>query len=337
MPTIREVALRAGVSVGTVSNVLSGAVPVSKQLKDRVLRVIQELNYQPNHLARSLKIRRTSMIGMVIGDITDPATPQMLRGAEDAAWLQNYLLVALNSDRQWERERRIVTALRTHRVDGILLAMSTGPSEDHIRAVHDAGIPIVCLERESSGLGLDCVVAGHSDGARDCVKHLASLGHRSIGWIPGADCDAARARLEGYRQGLQDAGLDYDDTLVSAVPRQLDRDPLPTAIVAPDVNLAAALLRTLEQRNRRCPEDVALATFGDSWFCEALNPMLTAVAQPSYEMGFRAMEVLIQRIQDPARRRMKIVVETRLHMRESSGSLHSLGFAAGVRQSASAE
>jgi DNA-binding LacI/PurR family transcriptional regulator len=335
VPTIREVALHAGVSVGTVSNVLGGSVPVSKRLRERVLRVIAELNYQPNHLARSLKIRRTGMVGMVIGDVTDQASPQMLRGAEDAAWLQNYVLVALNADRQWERERQIVTALRTHRVDGILLATPPGTEEEHIRAVRDAGIPIVCLEREIPGLGLDCVVARHFEGARECVKHLASFGHRSIGWIPGAECDATRERFDGYRRGLQDAGLGFDETLVAPVPRLLARDPRPTAIVAPDVRLAAALLRTLDQRDLRCPRDIAVATFGDSWLCEALSPMLTAVAQPSYEMGFRAMELLIQRIHEPERRRTKIVVETTLHMRESSGALHSFGLAAELRESAS--
>jgi DNA-binding LacI/PurR family transcriptional regulator len=227
-----------------------------------------------------------------------------------------------------------VTALRTHRVDGILLTSSAGTQEEHIRAVRDAGIPIVCLEREIPGLGLDCVVARHFEGARDCVKHLASLGHRSIGWIPGPECDAARERLEGYHQGLQDAGLEFDSTLVSPVPGLLALDPRPTAIVAPDVRLAAALLRTLEQRNLRCPQDVALATFGDCWFCEALNPMLTAVAEPSYEMGFRAMELLIQRIKEPARRRTKIVVETTLHLRESSGVLHPFGLSAGAQDNA---
>jgi LacI family transcriptional regulator len=134
---------------------------------------------------------------------------------------------------------------------------------------------------------------------------------------------------------LRDAGLEFEDTLASPVERLLARDPLPTAMIAPDVRLAAALLRTLDQRNLRCPHDVALATFGDSWFCEAISPMLTAVAEPCYEMGFRAMELLIQRIHEPDRRRTKIVVETTLHMRESSGVLHPFGLSAGAQRRAS--
>jgi LacI family transcriptional regulator len=331
VPTIREVAFRAGVSVGTVSNVLGGTVPVSNRRRDRVLRVMQEMNYQPNHLARSLKIRHTKMIGMVIRDITDPVSAQMLRGAEDAAWLKDYLLVTLNSDQQWERERQIVTALRTHRVDGILLTASAGPCKNHIRDVRDAGIPTVCLDREIPGLGLDCVVAGHFEGARECVKHLASLGHQEIGWISGTDADVAQERFAGYIQGLQDAGLEFDQTLAAGAQSPLDdgyhpasqllaRDPRATAILTADARLAAALLRALDQCNLRCPQDVAVATFDDSWLSEALRPSLTAVAQPSYAMGFQATELLIQRIHDPSRSPSKMMIETSLHIRESSGA-----------------
>jgi LacI family transcriptional regulator len=296
--------------------VLSGVVPVSKQLRDRVLKAVQELDFQPNHLARSLKIRQTKMIGMVIRDITDPVSPQMVRGAEDAAWKQGYLLVTLNSDNQWERERQIVTALRTHRVDGILLAMSAAPGDEHIRAVRDAGIPVVCLEREIPGLDLDCVLAGHFEGARHCVRHLASLGHRRIAWVSTMEGE----RFDGYRQGLRDGGLEFDRTLAAAIPQLLARDPRPTAILAADVQLALALVDALHHRNLDCPQDIAVATFDDSRFSEAIRPRLTAVAQPSYEMGLKAMELLIQRIQDPARPRTRLTVETSLHIRESTAA-----------------
>lgn len=319
MPTIREVALRAGVSVGTVSNVLGGTVRVSKRLRDRVLQAIEEMNYQPNHLARSLKIRETRMIGMVIRDITDPLSPDVLRGAEDAAWQHNYLLVTLNSNDQWKRERQILTALRTHRVDGILLSMSASPEDDYIRAVRDAGVPIVCLQSDTPALGLDCVVAGHFDGARECVRHLASLGHRWIGWVAPIDSDPqSQERFEGYRQGLHDAGLKFDEALVSRAGLQLlSRSPRPTAILTPDAVVAMTLQRAFDGI-LRCPQDVAIATFDDSRLCEMLQPRLTAVEQASHQMGLRAVELLIARIQDPGRPPVKEVVATNLRIRESS-------------------
>lgn len=330
MATIREVATRAGVSVGTVSNVLSGAVPVSNRLRDRVLAVVKDLDYQPNHLAQSLKSRHTRMIGMVLRDITDPLFPQMMRGAKDAAWAQNYLLVMLDSDEKIEREQQILVALRTRRVDGILLA-PTGADENHIRAVRDAGVPIVCLEREPPGLGLDCVLADNFKGARECVLHLVSSGNRSIAFLhSGAADPVAQERLAGYRQAMQDSGLASGLTVEAATRSHMDegyragaalltRNPRPDAIVAADAMLAAGLLRALRDLGLHCPEHVAIAAFDDPFCCDVLRPRLTAVAQPSYQMGAKAMEVLLNRMQEPQRRRSRVTLDTILHIRESSG------------------
>jgi DNA-binding LacI/PurR family transcriptional regulator len=127
-------------------------------------------------------------------------------------------------------------------------------------------------------------------------------------------------RFDGYRQGLRDGGLEFDQTLASAIPQLLARDPRPTAILAADVLLALALVDALHHRNLDCPQDIAVATFDDSRFSEAIRPRLTAVAQPSYEMGLKAMELLIQRIQDAARPRTRLTVETSLHIRESTAA-----------------
>jgi LacI family transcriptional regulator len=314
--TIREVAQRAGVSVGTVSNVLTGAVPVSERLRQRVLQVIQELDYQPNHLARSLKVKQTQMIGMVIRNVADPVFPQMLRGAEDAAWLQNYLLVLLNSDEQADREQQILRALHTRRVDGILLTANLGSEVGHVRAVRDAGIPIVSLENEMPGLDLDCVTADHLNGAKDCVRHLAERGHRSIGWVhSGLGELAAAQRFEGYRLGLSDADLEFDETLVARAESAgalLARNPRPTALV-----LADALAAPKIQRNA----DLAIATFDHPRFCAALD-LVTAV-QPSYDMGFKAMELLIQRIHDPARARAAVALPCTLQIPPASEAASS--------------
>ncbi|HTS74753.1 MAG TPA: LacI family DNA-binding transcriptional regulator [Bryobacteraceae bacterium] len=329
MATIREVAARARVSVGTVSNVLSGAVPVSKRLRERVLAVVQELDYQPNQLAQSLKSRQTKMIGMVIRDITHPLFAPMMRGAQDAAWLQNYLLVMLDSDRQLEREQQILAALRTRRVDGILLA-ATGIEQAHVRAICEAGIPVVCLERELPGLGIDCVIADHFEGARKCVAHLAACGNRSIAFLHGDTSDwIERERFGGYRQGLEDAGVEFDQSLQAgdhsgsdegyrAAAALLDRRPRPAAILAADATVAAGLLRAVRDRGLRCPHDITIAAFDDPFSCDVLRPRITAVSQPSYHMGSKAMEILLKRIQDPDRRRSTVTLETELHVRESS-------------------
>ena len=129
MPTIKEVARRAKVSVGTVSNVISGTSAVSTELRDRVQRVIGELNYHPNHFARSLKSRRSNTLAIVISDITNPFFPLVVRGAEDAASKRGYLLTIFNTDDQLARERQIFSVLRMRRVDGVLVVVSSESGE----------------------------------------------------------------------------------------------------------------------------------------------------------------------------------------------------------------
>jgi LacI family transcriptional regulator len=330
MATIKEVARRAKVSVGTVSNVLSGSVPVSQALRDRVLQVIRELDYHPNHVARSLKIRQTKMLGMVVSDITNPFFPLMVRGAEDAAWEHHYMLLTFNCDDQVSRERQVLTALRTRRVDGILLvAASTEGDISHIRAAVDSGIPIVCLDRTIEGLPLDAVTVDNVAGAQECVAHLIASGHRRIGVLTGSlNLQIARDRLEGYRRALEEAGIGYNADLVAEghfraeggfeAARRLLREQRPSAVFSSNAMMSLGLLRALTECRLRCPQDVAVATFDDPSFSEALRPQLTAVAQPSYELGYKGTELLLRRIAEPARRRSHLTLKTELRVRESS-------------------
>jgi DNA-binding LacI/PurR family transcriptional regulator len=310
--------------------VLSGTVPVSKRLKERVLDIIHQLDYHPNHVARSLKINRTKLMGMVIGDLGDPLSPPLVRGAEDAAWRENYLLITLNSGDKVERERELLSALRSRRVDGILLVAANDRDAKHIRALKASGIPIVCLDRELQGLGLDCVVVDNVAAARECVAHLIAAGHRRVGILNGTlDVPIARERMAGYREALTSAGLSFDESLTestgfdavqgyAAGRKLLDHPRPPTAIFAAAFTLAIGLLQAIRDANLRCPEDVAIAVFDDPQYSEIARPALTAVRQPLYEMGRAGVELLLKRIEEPHRRRTRMVFKTAFQIRESS-------------------
>lgn len=330
MATIKEVARRAKVSVGTVSNVLSGAVPVSEALRERVMSVIRDLDYHPNHVARSLKIRQTKMLGMVVSDLTNPFFPQVVRGAEDAAWKNHYMLLTFNCDDQVERERQVFSALRTRRVDGILLvAASTAGDLSHIRSAVEAGIPVVCLDRALDEIPLDAVTVDNTGGSKLAVEHLIRAGHRRIGIITGSlHLQIAQDRLEGYRQALDGAGIAHSPDLIADGHFRLEAgreaalkllDQRPTAVFASNAMMALGLMRALDERGLRCPDDVAVVTFDDPVFSEALRPTLTAVAQPSYELGLRGAELLLSRIGDPQMARTHLVLNGELRVRESSG------------------
>lgn len=329
--TIKEVARQAGVSVGTVSNVISGTVGVSKLLRERVLQAARELDYHPNHVARSLKIRQTNMLGMVISDITNPFFPQLVRGAEDAAWRHNYVLMTFNSDDQPERERQIFSVLRKRNVDGMLLVLAADEGElPHVRQTA-AVTPIVCLDRTPRGVEFDSVTVDNAGGARACVAHLIERGHRRIGILTGAlSLETGRERLRGYKEALEEAGIPPDPALIRCCDFRLEagcregrslleQTPRPTAVFGCNGVMTLGLLQALGDLNLRCPEDVAVATFDDLPLLGSIRPRLTAVAQPSYDIGFQGAGMLIRRIQgEPGP--LKLTLPTRLIVRESSAA-----------------
>ncbi len=309
MSTIKEVADRAGVSIGTASNVISGNHPVGKARMARVLAAIKELDYHPNEVARSLKVKQTRMLGMVLPDITNPFFSDLIRGAEDAALERGYLLLTANTDEQVEREKRFVAALRSRRVDGILLAATASKSETHLKSVVAAGVPIVCLDRMAPGLALDAVLADNVRGTQECVRHLIRAGHTKIAIITGSlELEIARERLGGYRAALDEAGVpcpndwvmegDFREEAGYRLGKELLlRRERPSAIFACNGVMTLGLLMALDELGVKCPDEIALATFDDLPFAHSFHPHLTAVAQPANAIGYQGTTLLIDRVE----------------------------------------
>jgi len=333
MATMKEIAKRAGVSIGTVSNVIAGRIAVSSRRRGRVLAAIEALKYQPNHVARSLKLRTTRMLGMVISDITNPFFPQLVRGAEDVALKHGYLLITLNTDDHVEREKEALSVLQERRVDGVLLVVAPNPSKDtHIQAIVGSDIPIVCLDRIPEGMNVDSVAVDNVEGSRAAVQHLISLGHRRIAIITGPrGLRTAAERLQGYRQAMHEAGIPiYSEMIVEGNFRaesgyQRGRELLaggsrPTSLFVCNSMMTLGLIKALAELGLECPRDIAVVTFDDLPMGEYFRPRLTVVAQPAYSIGYRGAELLIQRIEkkrlDPSV--VKIRLSTDLIIRESS-------------------
>lgn len=332
MPTIIEVAKRARVSTATVSNVIRETRRVSPALQERVRKAIRELDYYPNEIARSLKVKQTRMLGMVLPDITNPFFPEIIRGAEDAAFERGYFLVTANTDEQIGRERRIVSALRSYRVDGILLASAPGNDTSHIRSTIQAGIAIVCLDRTMPGVNTDAVLLDNVGGARESVRHLIQSGHKRIAIITGPlKLQTGKERLQGYKQALRDADIAVDPELVlegnfrEESGYRLSTELLrrcsskPSAILVCNGVMTLGVLRAFEELGVRCPEDIALATFDNLAMDRSFHPFLTAVVQPSYEMGARAATILMDRIEGKlATNPFTVRIAPTLVIRESS-------------------
>jgi len=335
MSTIVEVAKRARVSTATVSNVIRGTRKVSEERAARVQAAIRDLNYFPNEIARSLKVRQTRMLAMVLPDITNPFFPEIIRGAEDAAFARGYFLLTANTDEQPGRERRIVAALRSYRVDGILLATSQGSQDQdtsHLAGMVDAGVCVVCLDRAVPSVSTDAVLLDNVGGARECVRHLIKQGHRRIAIITGAmHLQTGYERLQGYKLALEDAGMALDANLIlegdfrfesgrRLTEQILQQKERATAIFVCNGVMAVGVLKAFEDRHIDCPADIALATFDDVSLDHAYHAHVTAVVQPSYEMGSRAASILMDRIEGKLGKEHSVVrITPKLVLRESSG------------------
>jgi LacI family transcriptional regulator len=332
--TIKEVASKARVSVGTVSNVLNGSTTVAKEIRERVLAVMRSLDYQPNFNARSLKGRYTKLIGMVVSDITNPFFSHVIRGAEDFASHHGFLLVVVNTDDEVEKERRVLSVLRSRQVDGIAIVLASHRKQGsrHIRQAISSGVHVVCLDRVPVGEDIDSVAVDNVGGAFDCVQHLIAVGHRRIAILTGGlDIQTGGDRLRGYEQALRGAGIKIDpslirngdfrfDTAYRASLELLASYPRPTAVFASNGTMAFGLMRAIAEMGMECPKDIAVATFDDLPIYGAFRPHLTSVVQPAYEIGKRGIELLVKRINkelvDP--KAISIRLPLKLAVRESS-------------------
>jgi LacI family transcriptional regulator len=310
MVTLKEVAKRAGVSIATVSNVLHGSVPVSEERRKRVLKVIQELDYHPNLIARSLKSKHSRMIGLVIPDICNPFFPQLARGAEDAAWECGYSLVIFNTDDQVQRELQALDTLRSRRIDGVLLVTGVGGgASDGAKKMRDAEIPIVALDRKLSGFDCDSVMVDNRAGARECVRSMIQAGHKRIAIICGpSSIQNARERLQGYKEALRAAGLKEDSSLIRygdyrnesgyrCALELLKRDRAPDAIFASNGTMAQGVLEAIAEVGAELPGKFALGNFDDLRNTESVKLPIFSVSQPVYQIGYSGSKLLIGRLE----------------------------------------
>ena len=310
MSTIKEVASLAGVSVGTVSHVITKSVPVSTALRKKVDAAIKRLDFHPNHVARSLKTNKTRTLGIVVPDMTISFFPQLIRGAETAAQQQGYSLIAANSYESVDRQRDLLALFRSQQVEGILLVIAAGKTPlAQISKLVDAGVPIVTLDRTPDRLGVDSVSVQNTAAAEMGARHLLAMGYRRIALATGPlTLRNERRRLQGYKNALQQTGIAFDDSLVwqgnlrQEDVAQLCRDrlkngaPKPDAIFSTNGPTGLGVLRALQLSKMSTPKNIAFLTFDELTATDLFSPAITTIVQPAAAIGRRASEILLQRI-----------------------------------------
>ncbi|MFC5450354.1 LacI family DNA-binding transcriptional regulator [Paenibacillus aestuarii] len=331
MVTIYDIAEKAGVSAMTVSRVINNTGRISEATRKRVRKVMEELHYIPNSMARSLVLQKTKILSLLITDITNPFYTTIARGAEDAAKRSGYRLLFGNSDEDYVKERDYVDMILSTRVDGVLFAPTGDQSLEHLQQLQKHNIPFVVLDREVPGIEADVVLGDSKEGARKLVEHLIGLGHKRIALINGSqDVSTARLRYLGYREAHTLSGMAPDDTLVahfsyrdfhdeSALDALLGLASPPTAIFAANNMLAVGVIQALRKRGLQVPRDISVVCFDDFVHAEAINPFLTVAAQPAYQFGSLGMQLLIERIEgEAAREQRKLILPCELLIRAST-------------------
>ena len=303
MATISDVAARAGVSVATVSRTLNGNVTVAPGLAARVRAAAAELGYQPNGLARSLRKRKTAVLALIISDVENPFFTAIARGVEDVAMAAGYSVVLCNSDENLDKERRYLDVAVEERVAGVVLSPTAAGT--NVDALLGRGTPVVAVDRPLPGV--DQVLVNTRLAAAEATAHLIRGGYRHIGCVTGpAGVPTADDRLAGYRDALGGAGRDEDAHLVRradyraegaglAAAEMLRGGPVDALLVANSTQ-AIGVLDALRTAGARLGTDVGVVAFDDSPWATLIDPPLTVVAQPAYELGAVAARLLLDRI-----------------------------------------
>jgi DNA-binding LacI/PurR family transcriptional regulator len=327
--TIEDVARGAGGSIATVSRVLAGNTNVKAATRNRVLAEVARVHYRPSRVARTLRSQRAATIGLIISDIQNPFFTAMVRAIEDIAYQHNYSLVLCNSDEDPEKEALYIDLLLAEQVAGIIIACTVEVDVAHQR-LHAAQIPVVAIDRRMGDYAVDTVLVDSGQASYEVVCHLIEQGHRRIGALIGVPgVTTGRERQEGYLRALADHNIPFAPELLQAGIPKIETgsaftahllalsDP-PTALFTGNNLLTIGALRTIHEAGLRIPQDIAIVAFDEMEWMFLMQPPLTVVAQPTYEMGQKAAERLLLRLANPDLPPIEIILPPTIHIRGSS-------------------
>ena len=333
--SIKDVAKEAGVSISTVSSVINKNKFVSEERKKRVLDAIKKLKYKPNIIARGLRTKSTRAVGVILPDIAQPFFAQVIRGMEETARTRNYTLILGCSFYDIVEEERQINILMNQFVDGIIFFCGFD-SHDHIRMVHDYGIPVVVTDREIGNTQIPSVLIDNALAMEKVIDYLAGFGHKEIGYLSFSldNQTTVRRRYEGYLSGLKKNGLKFnqeqviiDDSIrlneflgtYDVVKELLKKKSMPTAFAALADYLSIGLIKALKEMGYKIPEDISVVGFNNEIVSQFSEPPLTSVKQPKKLMGKTAMDLLLDIVEGKKIKEKNIVLPTEIIERDSVG------------------
>jgi LacI family transcriptional regulator len=332
MSTIKRVAESAGVSVATVSRVVNSSGFVRPELRDRVEIAMKELRYRPSALARGLRVQQTRTIGILVPKLDHPFFGALAFAIEQALFARGYRSFMCSANENLERENVYLEMLVSQRVDGVIM-VPTGRDANGVRRLREQNVPVVTVDRAPSENDADAVSIDNFNGARALATHLLELGHTRIAVLsPPETSEPIRHRLQGIRQAFLSRGLEFDEGLLLTGPLEqfemgyqggttlLAKHERPSAIMALTDVTAVGVLHAAHDLGLRVPQDLSVTGFDDIPLAQHALPGLTTVAQPIYEMGLKAVELMLQRLVQPDANLEAVLLPASLVVRGSSAA-----------------
>ncbi|NOU95758.1 substrate-binding domain-containing protein [Paenibacillus sp. LMG 31456] len=325
-PTIYDVAKEAGVAISTVSKVINKTGSIGKETKMKVLDTIRKLEYQPSVVASALTKKRIQTIGLLVPNIANPFMAEIARSIEDCGRALGFSLIICSTDNDLDKEIEYISILKQKYIDGIIIA--TGLKNDNaIKELIDSKIPVVMLSRDVPSLAVNTVVVDDFLGAYQATWFLKELEHEKIAMITeDVNFPAVKARVLGYQEALEEAGIRYDEKLViknnatyidgiRAAQELLNLPDPPTAIFASTEVLAIGAIRGARELGFHVPKDLSVVGFDDTILASMFDPPITTVAQPIHDMGKKVIELLCDEINESKKVKQRIVLSPELVVR----------------------
>jgi LacI family transcriptional regulator len=335
--TIKDIARELGISPSTVSRALKDHPDISSDTKKAVNELAEKLNYQPNVVALSLRQKKTNTIGVVIPEIMHFFFSTVISGIEAVAYEAGYNVILSQSNESYEREKTDIKALFNSRVDGMLISLSRETADfDHIESVISKGVPVVFYDRMYNNPNTSKVIVDDYVGAKEAVQHLIDQGCKRIAHFQGPmNLLISKDRLKGYEDALKENGIKLDKTLIidcptashedggKAADKLLNLSPLPDAIFSNNDPIAMGAMKRLKEKGIQIPGDIAIIGFSNWFFSSLMDPSLSSVDQPGFQMGQEAARLLLRQIERKDKDLEDLppetkVLKTRLIIRESS-------------------
>ncbi|MFZ0391362.1 MAG: LacI family DNA-binding transcriptional regulator [Calditrichia bacterium] len=332
--TAREVADALGISTMTVSRALNNRPNVDEDTRKKVVKAAEELGYIPNHIAKSLVLRKTNTIGVVVPEITHSFFPEVVRGIEEVCYQAGYDLILTHSNEDGQREKWAIQTLISKQVDGLLISTAqTGSNDSFYRQVMRRGIPLVFYDRCVKDLGVNCVSIDDEQCSTLVTEHLISHGYKRIGHLSGPEqVLIGKLRRSGYLKAFQNHNMTANSEIIieagfhekngyEAMNRLLDlpQEIRPDAIVAVNDPAAFGAMKAIYERGLKIPQDVAIVGFSDDIRAELMRAPLTTIRQNAYEVGHQAINKLIDLIEGKSEKIEEIIVRGELVIRQSCG------------------